>query len=108
EFQVETPDGNATVRTQLVGNYNVSNTLAVLGALLAKGVALKAAVDAIETLVPAPGRMQQMGGSDAPMVVIDYAHTPDALDKTLEALRQVAMDRGGQLWCVFGCGGDRD
>jgi len=108
EFQVETAQGNATVRTQLVGNYNVSNTLAVLGALLAKGVALKAAVDAIETLVPAPGRMQQMGGSDAPMVVIDYAHTPDALEKTLDALRQVAADRGGQLWCVFGCGGDRD
>lgn len=108
EFQVETPLGNATVRTQLVGAYNVSNTLAVLGALLAKGVALKAAVDAVETLVPAPGRMQQMGGQDAPMVVIDYAHTPDALEKTLEALRQVATDRGGQLWCVFGCGGDRD
>ncbi|TXG01128.1 UDP-N-acetylmuramoyl-L-alanyl-D-glutamate--2,6-diaminopimelate ligase [Massilia arenae] len=108
EFQVETAQGNATVRTQLVGNYNVSNTLAVLGALLAKGVVLKAAVDAIETLVPAPGRMQQMGGSDAPMVVIDYAHTPDALEKTLDALRQVATDRGGQLWCVFGCGGDRD
>lgn len=108
EFQVETPAGNATIRTQLVGNYNVSNTLAVLGALLAKGVVLKAAVDAIETLIPAPGRMQQMGGSDAPMVVIDYAHTPDALEKTLEALRQVATDRGGQLWCVFGCGGDRD
>jgi UDP-N-acetylmuramoyl-L-alanyl-D-glutamate--2,6-diaminopimelate ligase len=108
EFQVETPQGNATVRTQLVGNYNVSNTLAVLGALLAKGVVLKAAVDAIETLVPAPGRMQQMGGQDTPMVVIDYAHTPDALEKTLDALRQVATDRGGQLWCVFGCGGDRD
>ena len=108
EFQVETPLGNATVRTRLVGHYNVSNTLAVLGALLARGVALKAAVDAIETLAPAPGRMQQMGGQDAPMIVIDYAHTPDALEKTLEALRQVANDRGGQLWCVFGCGGDRD
>jgi len=108
EFQVETPSGNATIRTQLVGNYNVSNALAVLGALLARGVVLKAAVDAIESLLPAPGRMQQMGGSDAPMVVIDYAHTPDALEKTLGALRQVATDRGGQLWCVFGCGGDRD
>jgi len=108
EFQVETSGGNATVKTRLVGNYNVSNVLAVLGALLAKGASLKAAVDAIETLAPAPGRMQQMGGQDAPMVVIDYAHTPDALEKTLEALRQVATDRGGQLWCVFGCGGDRD
>lgn len=108
EFQVETPGGNATVKTRLVGNYNVSNTLAVLGALLARGTALKAAIDAIEGLAPAPGRMQQMGGQDAPMIVIDYAHTPDALEKTLEALRQVAHDRGGQLWCVFGCGGDRD
>ncbi|MGH8854822.1 MAG: glutamate ligase domain-containing protein, partial [Telluria sp.] len=70
--------------------------------------ALKSAVDAIEALAPAPGRMQRIGGQDAPMVVIDYAHTPDALEKTLEALRQVATERGGQLWCVFGCGGDRD
>jgi len=108
ECQVETPLGNATIRSRLVGNYNVSNTLAVLGALLARGVALKAAVEAIEALAPAPGRMQQMGGQDAPMIVIDYAHTPDALEKTLDALRQVADDRGGQLWCVFGCGGDRD
>ncbi|MBQ5964711.1 UDP-N-acetylmuramoyl-L-alanyl-D-glutamate--2,6-diaminopimelate ligase [Massilia sp. ZL223] len=108
EFQVETPQGSALVRTQLVGHYNVSNALGVLGALLAKDVALKSAVDAIEALVPAPGRMQQIGGQDAPMVVIDYAHTPDALEKTLEALRQVARERGGQLWCVFGCGGDRD
>ncbi|MEM8511420.1 UDP-N-acetylmuramoyl-L-alanyl-D-glutamate--2,6-diaminopimelate ligase [Massilia sp. MP_M2] len=108
ECQVETPAGSATIRSRLVGNYNVSNMLAVLGALLARGVPLKSAVEAIEALVPAPGRMQQMGGQDAPMVVIDYAHTPDALEKTLDALRQVANDRGGQLWCVFGCGGDRD
>ncbi len=108
EFHLDSPLGGATVKTQLVGHFNVSNALAVLGALLAKGAALKAAVDAIEALVPAPGRMQQIGGQDAPMVVIDYAHTPDALEKTLEALRQVAQERGGQLWCVFGCGGDRD
>ncbi|RZA31806.1 MAG: UDP-N-acetylmuramoyl-L-alanyl-D-glutamate--2,6-diaminopimelate ligase, partial [Lysobacteraceae bacterium] len=108
EFTVDTPAGTASVKTQLVGHFNVSNALAVLGALLAKGVALKNAVDAVEALVPAPGRMQQIGGQDAPMVVIDYAHTPDALEKTLHALRQVAEERGGQLWCVFGCGGDRD
>jgi folylpolyglutamate synthase/dihydropteroate synthase len=52
--------------------------------------------------------MQQVGGQDAPLVVIDYAHTPDALEKTIGALRPVARERGGQLWCVFGCGGDRD
>jgi len=108
EFNVDTPAGNSLVKTRLVGHFNVSNALAVLGALLAKGVAMKSAVDAIETLEPAPGRMQQIGGQDAPMVVIDYAHTPDALEKTLEALRQVARERGGELWCVFGCGGDRD
>lgn len=108
EYHLASPHGGAQVKTQLVGHFNVSNTLAVMGTLLAKGVALKAAVDAIEALQPAPGRMQQMGGQDAPMVVIDYAHTPDALEKTLDALHQVAQERGGALWCVFGCGGDRD
>ncbi|WP_409269466.1 UDP-N-acetylmuramoyl-L-alanyl-D-glutamate--2,6-diaminopimelate ligase [Massilia sp. BHUDP2] len=108
DFTVDSPAGTAVVKTRLVGHFNVSNALAVLGALLAKGVSLKSAVDAVEALAPAPGRMQQIGGQDAPMVVIDYAHTPDALEKTLQALRQVADERGGQLWCVFGCGGDRD
>jgi UDP-N-acetylmuramoyl-L-alanyl-D-glutamate--2,6-diaminopimelate ligase len=108
EFHIESPYGSAVARTHMVGHFNASNVLAVLGALLAKGVELRAALDAVEALVPAPGRMQQLGGQDAPMVVIDYAHTPDALEKTLEALRQVAQERGGQLWCVFGCGGDRD
>ncbi|MRV73058.1 UDP-N-acetylmuramoyl-L-alanyl-D-glutamate--2,6-diaminopimelate ligase [Duganella sp. FT92W] len=108
EFHLDCPQGSAHVRTQLVGQFNISNALAVLGALLAKGTALRAAVDAIEAIVPAPGRMQQVGGADAPLVVIDYAHTPDALEKTLSTLRLVAQERGGQLWCVFGCGGDRD
>ena len=108
DFHLESPFGGAGVKTHLVGHFNVSNALAVLGALLAKGVALRSAIDAIEALTPAPGRMQQVGGQDAPMVVIDYAHTPDALEKTLGALRQVARERGGALWCVFGCGGDRD
>jgi UDP-N-acetylmuramoyl-L-alanyl-D-glutamate--2,6-diaminopimelate ligase len=108
EFQLESPCGAASLKTRLVGHFNVSNALAVLGALLAKGVPLDSAVNAVEALVPAPGRMQQIGGQDAPMVVIDYAHTPDALEKTLQALRQVATERGGKLWCVFGCGGERD
>ncbi|MFC5476934.1 UDP-N-acetylmuramoyl-L-alanyl-D-glutamate--2,6-diaminopimelate ligase [Massilia suwonensis] len=108
EFQLETEQGSQLVKTQLVGHFNISNALAVLGALLAKGIELPRAIEAIEALVPAPGRMQQVGGQDAPLVVIDYAHTPDALEKTLHALRQVADERGGQLWCVFGCGGDRD
>ncbi|MES2317803.1 MAG: UDP-N-acetylmuramoyl-L-alanyl-D-glutamate--2,6-diaminopimelate ligase [Pseudomonadota bacterium] len=108
DFHLDSPYGGATVKTQLVGHFNISNALAVLGALMAKGVVLRAALDAIEALTPAPGRMQQVGGQDAPMVVIDYAHTPDALEKTLATLLQVAQERGGELWCVFGCGGDRD
>ena len=112
DFHVATPAGSATVKTALVGHFNISNALAVLGTLLAKDVPLRAAVDALEALTPAPGRMQQVGGQagvpDQPMVVIDYAHTPDALEKTLAALKQVASERHGELWCVFGCGGDRD
>jgi len=108
EFLIDSPFGSARLKTHLVGQFNVSNVLGVLGALLAQGIQWDAAIDAVMHLDPVPGRMQQMGGRDAPMVVIDYAHTPDALDKALEALRQVAVDRGGQLWCVFGCGGDRD
>jgi UDP-N-acetylmuramoyl-L-alanyl-D-glutamate--2,6-diaminopimelate ligase len=108
EFTLHSPAGSAPARTRLVGHFNVSNALAVLGVLLAKGTPLRAALDAIESLEPAPGRMQQIGGQDAPLIVIDYAHTPDALEKALGALRQVAHERGGDLWCVFGCGGDRD
>ena len=108
DFHLDSPYGGATFKTRLVGHFNISNALAVLGALIAKGVALRAALEAIESLTPAPGRMQQLGGQDAPMVVIDYAHTPDALEKTLQTLRQVADERDGELWCVFGCGGDRD
>lgn len=107
-FRLDAPSGSAQVKTQLVGQFNVSNVLGVFGVLLAKGVDFKSAVDAVEALTPVPGRMQQLGGQEAPLVVIDYAHTPDALEKTLSTLRQVAQQRGGQLWCVFGCGGDRD
>ncbi|RJG05044.1 UDP-N-acetylmuramoyl-L-alanyl-D-glutamate--2,6-diaminopimelate ligase [Noviherbaspirillum cavernae] len=107
-FHLDAPCGPAQVKTQLIGKFNVSNVLGIMGVLLAKGVALKAAIDAAEELTAVPGRMQQFGGQEAPLVVIDYAHTPDALEKTLATLRQVAAQRGGQLWCVFGCGGDRD
>ncbi|MDC8759824.1 UDP-N-acetylmuramoyl-L-alanyl-D-glutamate--2,6-diaminopimelate ligase [Janthinobacterium fluminis] len=108
DFHLDCQFGSALVKTRLVGHFNISNALGVMGALLARGVGLRAAIEAVEALTPAPGRMQQVGGQDAPMVVVDYAHTPDALEKTLSALRQVAQERGGQLWCVFGCGGDRD
>lgn len=107
-FHLDSPFGSAHVKTQLVGQFNVSNALGILGVLLAKGIAWDAALHAIELLVAVPGRMQQFGGHDAPLIVIDYAHTPDALEKTLNTLRQVTQQRNGELWCVFGCGGDRD
>jgi len=107
-FRLSSIFGAGQIKTQLVGQFNVSNVLGVFGVLLAKGVGFKAIVDAVETLDAVPGRMQQLGGQEAPLVVIDYAHTPDALEKTLTTLRQVAQQRGGKLWCLFGCGGDRD
>lgn len=107
-FHVESPFGQGQIKTQLVGQFNVSNVLGILGVLLARGVVWDAAVHALERLTAVPGRMEQFGGQDAPLIVIDYSHTPDALEKTLLTLRQVAQQRGGDLWCVFGCGGDRD
>lgn len=107
-FYVSSPFGAGQVKTQLVGRFNVSNVLGVLGVLLAKGIAWEAALSALSLLKAVPGRMQQFGGQEVPLVVIDYAHTPDALEKALNALRQVADQRRGELWCVFGCGGDRD
>jgi UDP-N-acetylmuramoyl-L-alanyl-D-glutamate--2,6-diaminopimelate ligase len=107
-FQLTTPQGASQVRTQLVGQFNVSNVLGIAGVLMARGASLRTVVELLESLQPVPGRMQQLGGQEAPLVVIDYAHTPDALVKTLATLREVAQQRHGQLWCVFGCGGERD
>ncbi|CAM2152533.1 UDP-N-acetylmuramoyl-L-alanyl-D-glutamate--2,6-diaminopimelate ligase [Paraburkholderia tropica] len=111
-FHLETSDwGEANVEVQTLGLFNVSNLLGVLGALLAANVPLLAALNEIAKLQPVNGRMERLGGRtdhDEPLVVIDYAHTPDALEKTLDALRPIAAARGGQLICMFGCGGDRD
>jgi UDP-N-acetylmuramoyl-L-alanyl-D-glutamate--2,6-diaminopimelate ligase len=97
------------VRTTLIGDYNVANLLAVVGALRALGIELAEAADACARLTPVPGRMQRVGASATdPELVVDYAHTPDALDKALGALQPLARARGGRLWCVFGCGGNRD
>jgi UDP-N-acetylmuramoyl-L-alanyl-D-glutamate--2,6-diaminopimelate ligase len=98
------------VRSTLIGDYNTSNLLAVIGGLRALGVPLADAARVVPQLTAVPGRMQQVGGADddAPVVVVDYAHTPDALEKVLAALRPLALARGGRLWCVFGCGGNRD
>ncbi len=107
-FHLESPYGHGAVRTQLIGHFNVSNILAIAGVLFARGMRWNTVVQLLEALVPVPGRMQQLGGQDGPLAVIDYAHTPDALSKALSTLRPVAEARHGELWCVFGCGGDRD
>ena len=108
-FEVREGSERAEVETALVGQYNVANLLGVIGVLRASGVALADAAAACAALTPVPGRMQLVGdGQRGPQVVVDYAHTPDALDKVLAALRPFAQARGGKLWCVFGCGGNRD
>lgn len=111
-FEVREDDGQAAeVRTSLIGDYNVANLLAVIGGLRALGVPLPEAAAVCGQLASVPGRMQRVqlpGLLRGPEVVVDYAHTPDALEKTLRALRPLAQARGGQLWCVFGCGGNRD
>jgi len=97
------------ISTGLIGQYNVANLLGVLGTLRALGLSLAEAVAACGNLTSVPGRMERVGtGVDAPLAVVDYAHTPDALDKALAGLRPLAQQRGGALWCLFGCGGDRD
>lgn len=99
-----------TLATGLIGDYNIDNLLGVIGSLRALGFSLEESVQACTYLTAVPGRMQRVAGlkTDAPMVVVDYAHTPDAIDKALTALRSLATQRGGRLWCLLGCGGDRD
>ena len=106
-LSVATPWGRGDVQTALVGAFNAQNVLGVLGVLLASDVPLADALVALAALEPPPGRMQRLGGAALPLVVVDYAHSPDALEKVLIALRP-AVAPGGELVCVFGCGGDRD
>ena len=98
--------GNATGAVNQLGRFNLSNALGVLGCLVAYGVPFHEAVELLGALPSVPGRMQKIG--ERPLVVVDYAHTPDALEKVLQALRPVAAARGGRLAAVFGAGGDRD
>ena len=108
-FTLQEGQTSAVVQSTLIGDYNASNLLAVLGALRALGVPLAQAAAVVPRLTPVPGRMDRVSSAAGqPELVVDYAHTPDALDKALAALRRLAAARGGKLWCVFGCGGDRD
>jgi UDP-N-acetylmuramoyl-L-alanyl-D-glutamate--2,6-diaminopimelate ligase len=107
-FDVQEGAQSHPLPTRLIGAYNVSNVLGVLCAMRSLGVPLPDAVQVCSELLPVPGRMECVGAAGQPLVAVDYAHTPDALDHALAALRPMVQQRGGQLWCVFGCGGDRD
>jgi UDP-N-acetylmuramyl-tripeptide synthetase len=106
-LDVATPWGKATLSSKVVGAFNAQNLLGVLAVLLASDVPLADAATALGNLAPPAGRMQRLGGDDKPLVVVDYAHTPDALEKVLQALKP-AVAEGFDLVCVFGCGGERD
>lgn len=106
EMDIESSWGRATAKLDQLGRFNLANALGVLGCLIAYGLPFEEATKMLPRLPPVPGRMQRLG--DAPLVVVDYAHTPDALEKVLQALRPVAAQRGGRLVAVFGAGGDRD
>ncbi|MEK7786165.1 MAG: UDP-N-acetylmuramyl-tripeptide synthetase, partial [Chloroflexota bacterium] len=117
EFDVEFKNEREKFKTEVVGRFNASNLLAVLAALLASGIKLVDAVQAVQQVRPIAGRMERLGGGDQPLVVVDYAHTPDALEKVLTTLREVLRSPGSdqkpktqnpKLVCVFGCGGERD
>ncbi len=104
---IEGSSGEIALATKLLGRFNAENVLVVLGCLLALGVPSAEAAAALAACTAPPGRMEviEAASPGKPLAVVDYAHTPDALAKALEALREHCR---GTLWCVFGCGGDRD
>jgi UDP-N-acetylmuramoyl-L-alanyl-D-glutamate--2,6-diaminopimelate ligase len=106
-MQLDGSFGKAQVATRLLGRFNAENALVVIACLLSLGTPLAEAARVLAECVPPPGRMEvvEPAAGDKPMAVVDYAHTPDALDQALRALREHCK---GALWCVFGCGGDRD
>jgi len=131
-FDVRTPWGSAHVASRVLGRHNAYNLLGTLAVLLASGVTLKKAVSALAAVKPVPGRLQPLGGGARPLVIVDYAHTPDALEQALLTLRDLLSSsefrvpgsgsdagkqrgrnskletRNPELICLFGCGGDRD
>jgi UDP-N-acetylmuramoyl-L-alanyl-D-glutamate--2,6-diaminopimelate ligase len=106
---LESSWGEAAATIDQIGQFNVANALGVLGCLVARGMPFQEAAALLEALPPVPGRMQKIAQRPGqPLVVVDYAHSPDALDKALRALHPVAQSRGGRLVVVFGAGGNRD
>jgi len=106
DMRIDSPWGSATLRTELLGRFNASNLLASFAALCQLDVPFAVAMERLAEVRSVPGRMEHFGGdARRPLVVVDYAHTPDALQQVLQTLRELCAH---DLWCVFGCGGDRD
>lgn len=100
--------GGGQINSMLVGRFNAVNLLGALAVLLASGIELGEVVQSLSKVQAVTGRMQRLGSAGQPTVIVDYAHTPDALEKVMLALREVNAPSDGKLICVFGCGGDRD
>ena len=107
-LQLHTSWGAAVLQSRLIGRFNAANLMGALAVLLVSEIEIDDAVRELGMQKAVPGRMQTLGGKDVPSVVVDYAHTPDALEKVLLTLREVTEPSGGKVICVFGCGGDRD
>ncbi len=113
EFDIDYQGNRERLKVDLIGKFNAANLLAVTAALLASGVDFSEAVHALQAVQPVAGRMEKFGGEDQPDVIVDYAHTPDALEKVLMTLREILQSsrvgkKSKRLHCVLGCGGDRD
>ncbi len=104
---VDTPWGSGQLSSRLLGRFNAQNLAACIGLLCAEGHDLAAVLRVLAQIRPASGRMDCIMGEGRPLVVVDYAHTPDALEKALATLQEIKAP-GAKLWCVFGCGGNRD
>jgi UDP-N-acetylmuramyl-tripeptide synthetase len=107
-MEVRWPGGKQSLTTSLLGRFNVDNLLLVWSVLMAWGLPPGRVTQAIQRLLPVPGRMQRLGGNGVPHVVVDYAHTPDAVSKVLTQVRRLAQATQGHVITVLGCGGDRD
>ncbi|MCW8900635.1 MAG: UDP-N-acetylmuramoyl-L-alanyl-D-glutamate--2,6-diaminopimelate ligase [Gammaproteobacteria bacterium] len=104
-MQVITPWGEGRLTAPVIGDFNASNLLAVLSVMLLQEIDFTESLKRLTTIKSVAGRMQRFGGETRPLVIVDFAHTPDALEQVLNSLRQHTQHK---LWCVFGCGGDRD
>lgn len=107
EVLFKTPWGECSVHTGLLGRFNAQNLAATLAVLFAQGFSLEEIATVLPKIKPATGRMDCVIHPGKPLVVVDYAHTPDALEKALTTLQEIKSEKG-ELWCVFGCGGNRD